>query len=228
MRFLNHWGYDVANYDVDAIVARNPEPLYYDTFKESGVIGSHGHFPSRIQDIWGGSTMCAGAFMVKSGPETGESAISIIGVCLLSTVYMHCHFFSEVFWGKMSTVRELSNTENDQERLNTALFELNVHWDEGHHGDITVSDWQGVTNSGLRVTILSVLKFCRQSCNKVHLGEYYVWHKGGSGREGKMKCARQGQLWFLQSDWEDITSRSTLKGVEWLKSISTPSNATQV
>ena len=76
MRFLNHWGYDVANYDVDAIVARNPEPLYYDTFKDSGVIGSHGNFPSWIGDTWGGSTICGGAFMIKSGPETGEAIIS--------------------------------------------------------------------------------------------------------------------------------------------------------
>ena len=124
----------------------------------------------------------------------------------------------------MNAVRGLSNTENDQERLNTALLQLNLHWDEGHHGDISVSDWQGVTDNGLRVTILSVLKICRHSCHKSHRGEYYVWHKGGSGREGKKKYARQGRLWFLRSDWEELTNLSPLKGVDWLKTISNPSD----
>ncbi len=71
MRLLNHWGYDAANYDADAILVKNPEPLMYDIYRESSLIASHGHFPAEIRVQWGGTTLCAGMFMVKSGPATG-------------------------------------------------------------------------------------------------------------------------------------------------------------
>ncbi len=70
MRFLNHWGYDAANYDADAIVVKNPEPLFYDVHKESNLIGSYGKFPSEVRVLWG-ITLCAGMFMIKSGQATG-------------------------------------------------------------------------------------------------------------------------------------------------------------
>lgn len=71
MRFLNHWGYDVANYDADAFLVKNPELLYYDDAnRESNVIGSYGKFPSEVKHLWG-VTLCAGMFMIKSGPATG-------------------------------------------------------------------------------------------------------------------------------------------------------------
>jgi len=71
MRLLNYWGYDAANYDVDALIMQNPEPLYYGSFKDSNFIGSYGHMPHDIRVAWGGITVCAGAFMVKTGPLSG-------------------------------------------------------------------------------------------------------------------------------------------------------------
>ena len=70
MRLLNHWGYDAANYDTDAIILRNPELLYYSDFNSSDVIGSRGRFPESVKDVFG-LTLCAGVFMVKSTHQTG-------------------------------------------------------------------------------------------------------------------------------------------------------------
>ena len=44
MRLMNHWGYDTANYDTDAIILKSPESLYLNYLK-SHLIGSHGGFP---------------------------------------------------------------------------------------------------------------------------------------------------------------------------------------
>ena len=82
MRFLNHWGYDAANYDADAIVIKSPEQLYYDKYHDSHLIASYGHYPAEIRRVWGGITLCAGVFMVKSAPVTG------IHVCLLVACIM--------------------------------------------------------------------------------------------------------------------------------------------
>ena len=70
MRLLNHWGYDAANYDTDAIVLKNPQILYYDKLNSSALIGSRGRYPEAVKAIFG-LTLCAGVFMVKSTPQTG-------------------------------------------------------------------------------------------------------------------------------------------------------------
>lgn len=70
IRLLNHWGYDVASYDIDALVIRNPEELYYGEFSSSDLIGSKGRFPEQVKDVLG-ITLCAGVFMIKSTPNTG-------------------------------------------------------------------------------------------------------------------------------------------------------------
>ena len=71
MRLLNHWGYDVANYDTDALIVNNPESLYT-TFNDSDLIGSYGHHPGDIRAKWGGVTVCCGMFMVRSTQQTGK------------------------------------------------------------------------------------------------------------------------------------------------------------
>ena len=72
MRLLNHWRYDVANYDSDALVLRNPETRY----KELGdrhFIGSVGHFPHEMDRKWG-TAVCIGVVLIRSCPQTGEPA----------------------------------------------------------------------------------------------------------------------------------------------------------
>ena len=71
MRLLNHWGYDVANYDADAVIFRNPEELYYGTFNSSDLIGSIGKFPEEVYKALG-LTLCAGVFMIRSTNNTGK------------------------------------------------------------------------------------------------------------------------------------------------------------
>ena len=71
MRFINYWGFDIANYDTDAIIMKNPEPLYYHQYKSSDFIGSYGHFPQEMQREWG-IAVCIGVVMTKSSKQTGN------------------------------------------------------------------------------------------------------------------------------------------------------------
>ena len=73
MRLMNHWGYDTANYDTDAIVLKSPESLYL-RHLDSHLIGSYGHFPGELGRAWG-TTVCCGLFMIKSSPYTGTPII---------------------------------------------------------------------------------------------------------------------------------------------------------
>ena len=72
MRLMNHWGYDTANYDTDAIVLKSPESLYL-KYSNSHLIGSHGKFPRVLGRKWG-TTVCCGVFLTKSSPHTGTYA----------------------------------------------------------------------------------------------------------------------------------------------------------
>ena len=74
IRLLNHWGYDVANYDTDAMVFKNTENLFYGNFSSSDFIGSRANFPSGTSRKYG-LTMCGGLFMVKSSPGTGKYTV---------------------------------------------------------------------------------------------------------------------------------------------------------
>ena len=69
MRLINYWGYDVANYDTDAIVLKSPESLYL-RHANSHMIGSYGHSPGELGRKWG-TTVCCGLFMTRSSPYTG-------------------------------------------------------------------------------------------------------------------------------------------------------------
>ena len=73
MRLMNHWGYDTANYDTDAIILKSPESLYL-RHSDSHLIGSYGHFPGELGRKWG-TTVCCGVFMTKSSPYTGTPSM---------------------------------------------------------------------------------------------------------------------------------------------------------
>ena len=72
MRIINHWGFDIANYDIDALVRRNPLPLYQ-KYSGADIIGSHGSFPKEIRQYWG-VTVCMGVIMIRNSPRTGKFA----------------------------------------------------------------------------------------------------------------------------------------------------------
>ena len=85
MRFINHWGFDAANYDTDAIVLRNPEPLYYEQYRDSDFIGSYGHFPPDIKQEWG-IAVCTGAVMIRSSICTGNPIHNCTSVAHMTSV----------------------------------------------------------------------------------------------------------------------------------------------
>ncbi len=68
-RLLNHWGADVVNLDTDAILLRDPEPLF-NSYSDSEVVGMQGRFPPELIREWG-TTICAGTVLIKSSPKTG-------------------------------------------------------------------------------------------------------------------------------------------------------------
>lgn len=72
MRLLNYWGYDVANYDSDALILRNPEPRYGE-LADRHLIGSVGHFPKPMDKKWG-TAVCIGVVMIRTSPQTGRTS----------------------------------------------------------------------------------------------------------------------------------------------------------
>ena len=73
MRLINHWGFDVANYDTDAILLKDPQPLY-DSVSDADIIGSIGTIPTDFYMEWG-ITICIGVVVFRSSKKTGLSAM---------------------------------------------------------------------------------------------------------------------------------------------------------
>ena len=84
MRLVNHWGFDAANYDTDAIILKNPEPLYYKQYQDSDFIGSYGHSLLDIKQEWG-IAICIGAMMIRSSNNTGMTYLCTSNIF----IYMH-------------------------------------------------------------------------------------------------------------------------------------------
>ena len=66
LRIINFWGYDVASYDSDAGLLRNPQPLY-DTNPDVKLFAGSDTYPNPISDQWGFS-LCAGVLLLRSHP----------------------------------------------------------------------------------------------------------------------------------------------------------------
>ena len=88
MRLMNHWGYDTANYDTDAIILKSPESLYL-RHADSHMIGSYGHYPGELSRAWG-TTVCYGMFMTRSSPLTGMDLIAS-----LEHIHMHANIVNQ-------------------------------------------------------------------------------------------------------------------------------------
>ena len=82
MRVLNRLGYDVANFDSDAILLRNPIPVF-EEYPDSDVIGTYGGgLPGNLLKKWG-VVVCMGAIFLRSTKSTGmyfTYTITILGV----------------------------------------------------------------------------------------------------------------------------------------------------
>ena len=70
MRIINHFGYGFVMYDSDAVILRDPQPLY-DALPHEDIIGSVGKIPYDLAAAWG-ITICIGVVLVRSSPKTGK------------------------------------------------------------------------------------------------------------------------------------------------------------
>lgn len=70
MRIINHFGYDFVMYDSDAVILKDPQPLY-DALPHEDIIGSVGKIPYDLAAAWG-ITICIGVVLVRSSPKTGK------------------------------------------------------------------------------------------------------------------------------------------------------------
>ena len=69
-RLLNHLGYDVIMFDLDAVILKDPRPLFQ-SFNGSDIIGSRSRYPFDLYRKWG-VTLCMGAVMFRSTSATGQ------------------------------------------------------------------------------------------------------------------------------------------------------------
>ena len=71
LRLITHWGYDVASYDSDAVLLKNPQVLY-DNKQNFHIISSAGIYPPELSVVWG-VALCAGAMLLRASPALGEA-----------------------------------------------------------------------------------------------------------------------------------------------------------
>ena len=70
LRLLNFWGYDVLNFDSDALVLKNPQAIF-DAHPDSDVVASVGGYPMELNKVWG-ITLCMGVVLLRSTPRIGK------------------------------------------------------------------------------------------------------------------------------------------------------------
>ena len=71
VRLINYWGYDVATYDSDAVVLKNPQKLYQ-RYQSTHLLSSAGVWPKYLAGKWG-FTLCTGAVLFKASSEIGKN-----------------------------------------------------------------------------------------------------------------------------------------------------------
>ena len=68
LRMINYWGYDVAAYDSDAVVLKNPQEIFQQYSQD--ILSSASYWPDYQAQPWG-FTLCAGAVLYRASPATG-------------------------------------------------------------------------------------------------------------------------------------------------------------
>ncbi len=69
-RLINHYGYDVINYDCDAIPLKNLQPIF-DENKEIDLIGTFGKGPDGLYKKWG-VTLNTGVMVLRATKNMGK------------------------------------------------------------------------------------------------------------------------------------------------------------
>lgn len=70
VRLMNHYGYDVINYDCDAIPLKNPQ-LIFDEYSNTDLIGTFGKGPGILYEKWG-VALNTGVMVMRATPSMGE------------------------------------------------------------------------------------------------------------------------------------------------------------
>lgn len=71
VRLMNHYGFDVVNYDCDAILLKNPQTIF-DSHKDADMIGTFGKGPNHLFNKWG-VTLNTGVMLLRSNAKLGWS-----------------------------------------------------------------------------------------------------------------------------------------------------------
>ena len=71
LRLIVNYGFDVVNYDCDAIVLKNPQTVF-DKHKDADIIGTFGKGPGHLFSKWG-VTLNTGVLLFRSNSKVGES-----------------------------------------------------------------------------------------------------------------------------------------------------------
>lgn len=70
VRLMNHYGYDVINYDCDAILLRNPQPIF-NKYKDTDLIGTFGKGPDVLYRKWG-VALNTGVMVMRATENMGK------------------------------------------------------------------------------------------------------------------------------------------------------------
>ena len=77
LRLINHYGYDVVNYDCDAILLKNPQPIF-DQYNTMDLIGTFGKGPYSLYKEWG-VTLNTGVMLMRATLSMGKTLNYVTG-----------------------------------------------------------------------------------------------------------------------------------------------------
>ena len=139
-----------------------------------------------------------------------------------SSLLMHFHFFhlqTERYWSIMHG-SDISDTLDDQKRVNLVLNHTQIHWNSKHPKD--EMEITGTNRFGLKVVLLPQTHICRYTCSRNGLSDYYVWHEfvGGHNSSKKIEQSSASHVWFLRPNWRQLaTKENGMVGKKWLLSL---------
>ena len=192
IRIINHWGYNVLQLDNDAILLRNPKPLFK-KYLDFDVVASKGHVPLNLYKKAWGFTLCMGVILIRSSPEV------------------------ENLWKAMHS-KVLYNMTDDQARFNYVFNETQIVWtSEARNSGTEIT---GVNKLGVKVAIIPEQYICRKTCKKIECG-YYIWHPPiiGHNPTHKMRYFEEFSKNFLDSQWRKKGKNSSIQGANWFRTI---------
>ena len=179
LRLLNHWGYDVVNYDVDAIPLKNSD-LLFDRYPDSDIVASSGTYPEAVGSKWGNQTLCMGVVLFRASNRMEE------------------------LWEVTSRV--INYSLDDQEKLNYGLLECKVEW---KRENMSRAGQIGTCKNGLRVTLLPKTIICRQCDIDTIDNYTVWHNLSPKNSSSKQTAAPSSDLWHLRPDWQQLQTEDT-------------------